>query len=147
MSNTDLTKLRSPHFSIAELCASDTAKVKRIDNTPSEEVVSNLMALIWNVLEPARVQLGCPIIVTSGYRSPELNKEIGGVSNSQHQYGQAADLVCTNREDKLRLFDILKRMDIDQLLFEKNSKGTQWIHVSFKTDGTNRNYVCSNYKA
>ena len=97
------------------------------------------------VLEPARCQLGAPVIVTSGYRCPALNKAVGGVGNSQHMMGQAADLVCSKYEDKRRLFDILSGMDIDQLLWETNSKGTQWIHVSFVGHGVNRHMIRNNY--
>ncbi|MBQ1780443.1 MAG: hypothetical protein II001_03310, partial [Bacteroidales bacterium] len=60
--------------------------------------------------------------------------------------GQAADLVCSKYEDKRRLFDILSKMDIDQLLWETNSKGTQWIHVSFVGIGQNRHMIRNNYK-
>lgn len=144
---TNYNAIRTPHFTIAELCASDTSKAKGIDNTPNEDVVNNLIALAWNILEPARRELGVPIIVTSGFRCKALNKTVGGVANSQHQYGEAVDLVCKKREDKLRLFKILSEMDVDQLLYETNKQGTQWIHVSFKQDGSNRHYVNNNYKA
>ena len=123
------------------------ATKKKIPNEPDEEVTSNLMALIYNILEPARTRLGVPIIVTSGYRCEKLNKAVGGVANSQHIKGQAADLVCTKRADKLALFDILATMDVDQLLFETNKAGTQWVHVSYNPEGNNRHKVNKNYKA
>ncbi len=137
--------IRTEHFTLAELCASDTAKARGIDNTPPVEAVRNLCDLMTEVLEPARDKLGVPIIVTSGYRCPALNKAVGGVASSQHVRGQAADLVCAKQEDKKRLFDILAKMDIDQLLWETNSKGTQWIHVSFDAHGVNRQMVRRNY--
>ncbi len=135
------------YFSIGELLYSDTALEKKINNLKTTpEIEDNLRALIENVLEPARVRLGVPIIVTSGYRCPALNSAVGGVANSQHTKGQAADLVCTNAADKRRLFAILSEMDVDQLLYEKNKKGTTWVHVSYA--GTkNRHDIRDNYLA
>ena len=141
-----LKEIRTEHFNLAEMCHSDTAVAKGIDNTPTVEAVSNLCQLMTEVLEPARQKLGAPVIVTSGYRCPALNKAVGGVSSSQHMTGQAADLVCSKYEDKRRLFDILSKMDIDQLLWETNSKGTQWIHVSFVGHGQNRHMIRNNYQ-
>ena len=143
---TTIKDIRTEHFNLAELCASDTATAKGIDNTPTVEATQNLCQLMTEVLEPARCQLGAPVIVTSGYRCPALNKAVGGVGNSQHMMGQAADLVCTKLEDKKRLFTILSGMDIDQLLWETNSKGTQWIHVSFVAHGVNRHMIRNNYQ-
>ena len=137
--------IKSEHFSLWELCKSGEAEKRGFDNTPTGEAARNLCDLITEVLEPARRSLGAPIIVTSGYRCPALNKAVGGVSNSQHLTGQAADLVCTRYEDKRRLFEILKEMDIDQLLWERNSKGTKWVHVSFVAHGENRQMVRDNY--
>lgn len=142
----ELKDIKTEHFSLMELVHSDKAEQFKIDNTPTVEVVKNLCDLMTEVLEPARIKLGVPIIVRSGYRCPRLNQIVGGVHNSQHMRGQAADLVCTKLEDKKRLFEILKDMDIDQLLWETNSKGTQWIHVSFDQHGTNRQMVRNNYK-
>lgn len=142
----ELKEIRTPHFSLEELVKSDTANAKGIANTPSVGVLRNLCQLVEEVLEPARVKLGVPIIVTSGYRSVELNKAVGGVSNSQHIKGQAADLICTKYEDKKRLFEILKTMDIDQLLWEINTKGNQWVHVSYVGKGKNRKMIRDNYK-
>lgn len=136
---------RIDHFTLAELVKSDTAKARGIDNTPPADVEENLKRLMTCVLEPARIALGAPIIITSGYRCPKLNKVVGGVSNSQHVTGQAADLVCKKYEDKRRLFSILAQMDIDQLLYERNSAGVQWVHVSFVEHGKNRHMVRDNY--
>ena len=77
------------YFTISELCKSDTAIEKGIDNTPSSEVVERLNMLIDNVLDPLREWYGKPIYISSGYRCPELNKAVGGVSNSFHTIGCA----------------------------------------------------------
>ena len=84
------------HFTIAELCRSNTATAKKIDNTPTEQVEKNLKALVENVLDPVREKLGRPITVNCGYRSPKLNNAVGGVSNSQHVTGEAADIESYN---------------------------------------------------
>nr|UWI30843.1 MAG: Peptidase M15 [Bacteriophage sp.] len=133
------------YFTFEELVNSDTAKEKNIDNVPNFEHIVNLYCLCDKVLDPARKELGRPITVTSGYRSPELNKEVGGVSNSQHLTGCAADLKCTNL---VELFDILsENPEIDQLLFEDNGV-TRWIHVSIPEQGkTPRRQINRNYKA
>lgn len=144
----NLNEIRTQHFTMTELCESETATRKHINNTPTNgNIIAALSNLMTQVLEPARQQLGVPIIVSSGYRCERLNKAVGGVANSQHTKGQAADLVCTRKEDKLRLFDILEAMDIDQLLWETNSKGTQWIHVSYVSPEKNRHYINRNYRA
>ncbi len=142
----ELSQIRTEHFALEELVKSEQAAINGIQNIPSIGVLRNLCSLLIEVLEPARVKLGAPIIVTSGYRNVALNTIVGGGKNSQHIRGQAADLVCKKLADKRQLFEILKTMDIDQLLWETNSKGTQWIHVSYRADGKNRHYIHNNYK-
>lgn len=80
------------NFTLEELVRSPTASRLSIPNTPSESVMHNLILLCNNILQPLRNAYGKPIIVNSGYRSPELNKAIGGAKNSQHMRGQAADI-------------------------------------------------------
>ena len=80
------------HFTIEELCASATAKAKGIDNKPNTQQVINLVYLAAYVLEPLRVAMNEPIKISSGFRCRELNAKVGGVYNSQHVKGQAADL-------------------------------------------------------
>ena len=125
----------SAHFTLEEMVASSTAKAKKIDNTPTQEVINNLKELCVNVLEPLRVALGKPISVTSGFRCAKLNKAIGGASNSQHQTGQAADIqvkgmtpkqVC-DKIDELVRKGIIK--GYDQLIEEYGATG--WCHVSY----------------
>lgn len=131
------------HFTYEEMWASKTAQVKRINNLPTPEAAANFAILCCNVLEPARVAYGGPINVTSGYRCPRLNTAAGGKPNSQHLQGRAADLTCA---DMGRLFSILSAMDVDQLLYEYDSKGNRWIHVSYNAEG-NRNHVDDHYKS
>ena len=130
----------SEHFSLEELISSDTAKAKKIDNTPDYESAARLAVLANKVLEPARMELGSPITISSGYRCAKLNKAVGGVSNSQHLFGEAADLRCKDIPTMRKLFAILTKMDCDQILYEKNSAGAVWIHVSYRAEGNRHDY-------
>ncbi len=120
------------HFTITELCASDTAKKQGIYNEPTAAVADNLVRLTENILDPLREAYGKPIRVNSGYRSRSLNKAVGGASNSQHLEGKAADIVGTpnNRTENTILFNLIQNLHLpfDQLIDES---GMTWIHVSF----------------
>lgn len=134
------------NFTLNELIYSTTAEKNKINNTPSQPVIKNLKALCENVLQPLRNNLGCPIVITSGFRCAVLNKRVGGASNSQHLYGQAADLVVPQKNLK-DVFNYIKaHLPYDQLLYEY-SKRDKWIHVSYRTDGHNRKQAIDNYKA
>lgn len=116
------------YFTLAELLNSSTAKRLNIDNTPTFDVVDNLNRLA-SYLDDIRTKYGKPITVTSGFRSIALNKAVGGVANSQHTKGLAADLVCTDME---KLVSIIRETgEYDQLITEhrKGSK-SYWVHVS-----------------
>ena len=129
------------YFTIEELCHSDTANARGIDNTPTEEVKENLQALIENVLDPLRAWYGKPIYVNSGYRCTELNKTVGGVNNSQHVNGEAADIDVFDEKENRKIFDyIVNYLNFDQCLWENNGA---WIHVSYKREGGNRKQVLS----
>ena len=82
----------SPHFTLEEMTASDTARKLGICNKAPSGIVKNLGYLANNLLEPLRSLLGKPILITSGYRCEELNKAVGGSATSQHRYGQAVDI-------------------------------------------------------
>lgn len=133
------------YFTLKEFIKSNTAKAHNIDNTPTFEIVANLHRLSEFILTPTRCKYGKPIIVTSGYRCTELNTLVGGVKNSQHLYGCAADLVCA---DMRTLFNLLRTNQyVDQLLYESNGKST-WIHVSIANNGKlPRHNIIDNYKA
>lgn len=133
------------YFSIKELCKSDTAIRKKIDNHPTPEIENNLKTLIEECLDPIREKYGKPITVTSGYRCDRLNREVGGKSNSQHLKGEAADLVGNTNVKTKEIFDIAKQLgNYDQLLFETNGKGSKWVHISYKKTG-NRKQCIDNY--
>ena len=128
------TILLSKNFTLAELTASDTAKARGIKNEPGLQETVNLTALVHNVLQPLRTAMGEPIKIGSGFRCQQLNKAVGGVSNSQHLTGQAADLCIDGDIQKGRKWFeyIRKHLPFDQLIWEKNPKtGSCWVHVSF----------------
>jgi hypothetical protein len=136
------------HFTIEELCASDTAKAKGISNKPNMQQMINLVYLAAYVLEPLRVAMGESIKISSGFRSEALNKAVGGVFNSQHKKGQAADLcIDGNIEKGKRWFNYIRQhLPFDQLIWEHDKKGTYWVHVSyvFPDFGKNRRQVIDN---
>ena len=116
------------YFKLSEFINSATANRLGIDNTPSFEVVDNLNRLA-DYLDGIRAKFGKPILISSGYRCPMLNKAVGGVVNSQHLKGLAADLVCSDMEKLLSI--IRETKGFDQVITEHN-KGSKsyWIHVS-----------------
>ncbi len=116
-----------------ELYASATATAKGINNKPSVQQMINLVYLTAYVLEPLRVAMGEPIKIGSGFRCQALNKAVGGVYNSQHMKGQAADLcIDGDRQKGRKWFNYIKNhLPFDQLIWEHNAKGTYWVHVSF----------------
>ena len=126
-----------PNFELSEFLESDTARRKKIDNFPSFEVVEHLKELTSTILQPLRSAWGSGIVVTSGYRCPELNKALSGASDtSVHPLGYASDLQPSNGEfDKFVIFaqDFLMRNGIpfDQLIVESN-KGSRWLHIGLK---------------
>lgn len=131
----------SRSFTLEEMVFSQTAVRKGIRNKPSPRHVEALRALCGVILQPLRDSLDAPLSVTSGYRSPDLNRAIGGAKHSQHMDGQAADLMCFS----LSTADVFKRvlqlgLPFDQLIYEGGRK-SMWVHVSFNADGTNRGEI------
>lgn len=131
------------YFKLSEFINSATANRLGIDNIPSFEVVDNLNRLA-DYLDVIRAKFGKPILISSGYRCPMLNKAVGGVVNSQHLKGLAADLVCSDMEKLLSI--IRETKGFDQVITEHN-KGSKsyWIHVSVApVFGKPRNQVIIN---
>ena len=120
------------YFTINELTRSNVAMRLEINNMPDQTTLKDLRSLIANVLDPLRRAWGAPIIVTSGYRCPRLNKIVGGVPHSQHVLGQAADIrtVDGTPAENRRLFQLVKELKLpfDQLIDEYNYA---WVHVSY----------------
>ena len=135
----------SEHFKLSEFTRSATATARKIDNTPSQEVISNLKVLCQNVLEPLREFAQQPVVISSGYRCPQLNIKVGGVYSSQHTLGEACDIrlpvskhttqcdgkAHTDKEVLNSWFDwIVTNTDFDQAIIETANGKDFWIHVS-----------------
>lgn len=131
-----MTMVQTAHwpanFSLAEFTRSAKAQSLRIENTPAPEVVPRLLATA-HMLQRIRDRLGKPIIITSGYRCPALNKAVGGVTSSDHQSGQAADIVApgfgTPHALAAWIAPRVAEFGVGQLILE-GVKGKQWVHLS-----------------
>jgi zinc D-Ala-D-Ala carboxypeptidase len=123
------------YFTLDELTVSQTAVRRRIPNQPGEAETAALCALCANVLDPLRELIGVPVVVTSGYRSPRLNRAVGGAATSQHCKGEAADIIAPGLTP-LELAAAIRRagLPFDQLIEE----GGRWVHVSHRASGRNR---------
>ncbi|HWQ34345.1 MAG TPA: D-Ala-D-Ala carboxypeptidase family metallohydrolase [Blastocatellia bacterium] len=124
----------SDHFTLEEMTFSQTAVRHGLSNQPGAAEIENLKALCANVLEPLRALVARPLQISSGYRSPELNRRIGGAATSQHCRGEAADLIVPGLTVE-QLIQLIASADlpVDQVIHE----GT-WLHVSHTTHRPNR---------
>ena len=134
----------TPHFKLSEFTKSSTATVRHIDNTPNEEQIANLRYLCEQILEPLRQHFNTPVLISSGYRCPELNKAVGGSKTSNHMFGYAADLhipdIATGREWFTWIKD---NCQFDELIWEHSTPTSNdyWIHVAIHRNGPNRQKV------
>lgn len=126
------------YFTEAEFTRSATAKKLGIKNTMLPIQRQHFVQMRDDILNPFREEWGTPIIVTSGFRCPALNQAVGGVKTSAHLFGWGIDMVPSGGRDVGELFDALKwwllRKDkrFDQLLMERDSKGTEWVHFGYR---------------
>jgi hypothetical protein len=129
------------HFTLDELKHSNTAKAEGINNEPGPSEVKALRALCAAVLDPLRDKLGRSIVVNCAYRSPMLNKRVGGVASSQHLSGQAADIQAPG-VPVVDLFKLIVQQDLpfDQIIYEAKNATSKWVHVSH-VDGANRGEI------
>ena len=139
----------SKHISYKEGVYSRTATRLGIKNNPNAEQMKNMIAIAEEVFEPLRTYVGGPIKINSFFRSPELNKAIGGSGKSQHCHGQAIDLDdtfgrCTNAE----MFEFIKNnLNFDQIIWEFGDEtNPDWVHVSYVSPEQNRNRCLQAYK-
>lgn len=128
------------NFSYDELIASSTAKRLGLDNTPNEKEKEKLRELAEYILQPIRDAWKSPIIVNSAFRSEAVNKAVGGVKNSQHRLGEAADIRPIKMNEGGKLYRMIQNMvnrgliTVGQCIWEYgNSKNPQWVHVSLPT--------------
>ena len=126
----------SKNFTVEEMVATSH---RRLQDTPALEVVQNLQKLCVLVLQPLRDTIGAPVYINSGYRSKRLNARVGGVPNSRHLQGRAADIHCDNLDYAKVIFDILRQNKyVEKVILEKRRPtpnpsrkggGSCWVHV------------------
>ena len=139
----------SKHVSYKEGINSMTAVRLGIDNTPNDEQLSNMELIANEIFEPLRAYVGGPIKINSFFRSPELNKAIGGSSKSQHCKGQAMDIDDTfGRMTNAEMYHWIKEyLDFDQMIWEfGDDDNPNWVHVSYVSPEENRNRCLRAYK-
>jgi len=138
----------SPHFMLSEFSRSLTATAQNIDNTPSLNIVSNLQYLCEKILEPLREFAKRPVFISSGFRCPQLNKAVGGVSSSNHLSGYAADISIPDNDTGKVWFNWMKKNlpEYDELIMEKATPSSTkyWLHVAIRQGGNNRKKVVEN---
>lgn len=140
----NLRERLSKNFTLGELIKSNIATRLGIDNTPSPEVVENLRNVATYILQPVRDWAGVPVVVSSGYRSPILNKEAKGSSTSQHMTGSAVDFEIPGVSNYEVAAWIRDNLEFDQLILEFYTPGdpnSGWVHCSYVTNRPNRKEV------
>ena len=139
----------SEHISYKEGVYSRTATRLDIDNEPNNEQMDNMCLIAQEVFEPLRMWVGGPIKINSFFRSPELNKAIGGSGKSQHCHGQAIDLDDTfGRATNAEMYYFIKKhLDFDQMIWEFGDEDNpDWVHISYVSESENRNRCLQAYK-
>lgn len=139
----------SDHISYKEGVYSITADRLGLENKPNEEQLSNMKTLAEKVFEPLRKWVNGPIKINSFFRSPELNKAIGGSAKSQHCHGQAIDIDDTfGKRSNAEMFTYVKEMlDFDQMIWEfGDNENPNWVHISYVSKDKNRNRCLKAYK-
>ena len=139
----------SNHISYREGVYSITAKRLGLDNTPNNEQLNNMELIAHEVFEPLRTYVGGPIKINSFFRSPKLNKAIGGSSRSQHCKGQAMDIDDTyGRMTNAEMYHFIKEhLDFDQIIWEfGDDDNPDWVHVSYVSEEDNRRRCLKAYR-
>jgi len=131
----------SEHVSYKEGTRSTTAIRRGISNNPDNEQLANMELLAEKVFEPLREWVGGPIKINSFFRSPELNKAIGGSAKSQHCHGQAIDIDDTyGKVANSEMYHYVKsNLDFDQMIWEfGDDDNPDWVHISYVSEEDNR---------
>jgi putative chitinase len=130
----------TPHFTLAEMIVSPTAKRLGLPNTPTPAHIENMRYCCEKILEPVRAKFG-PVQVNSSYRAPAVNKAVGGSATSQHVNGQAIDFEVPGVDNKKVADWIGDNLEFDQVILEfytSGDKNSGWVHASIKKEGGNR---------
>ena len=130
----------STTFTLEELIHSNNAKQKGLKNEPTQDHIENLKLLCEYVLEPIREKIGCPLVISSGYRSEKVNALVGGSKTSQHILGQAADIqIFDKTKTNTDLFNTIVEMvknnelQVGQVIWEFGEDIPNWVHMSLPT--------------
>ena len=141
------------NFHMSELIHSNTAVNRGIKNTPSALHKKNLIEATKNLFQPTRDLLGAAMLISSGYRSPALNRVVGGSSSSAHSYGLAIDFTCPSFGNPRKIASYLvaefkkRGIKFDQLILEFPDSGSSWIHLGYKSpSNSQRNQVLTAVK-
>ena len=125
------------HFTLEEMTRSNIARQKGVKNEPNESQIENLKLLCEYILEPIREKIGCPLVISSGYRSEKINTLVGGSKTSQHLLGSATDIQIFDKKlNNKDLFDIIVSMvknneiQVGQVIWEFGETEPNWVHVS-----------------
>ena len=132
------------NFSLSELIKSQTAERCDIYNLPDKEHIESLQKLCDNILQPIRDYFKKPVVISSGYRSPELSQKIGSSSRSQHCKGEAADLEIPGISNKELADFINENLSFDQVILEFHNPdeiNSGWVHVSYVSDRNRSEYL------
>jgi len=130
----------TPHFTLAEMIVSPTAKRLGLPNTPTPAHIENMRYCCEKILEPVRAKFG-PVQVNSSYRAPAVNKAVGGSATSQHVNGQAIDFEVPGVDNKKVADWVADNLEFDQVILEfytAGDKNSGWVHASIKKEGGNR---------
>ena len=139
----------SKHISYRGGIRSTTADRLGIDNKPGQVELVNMEVIAERIFEPLREWVGGPIRINSFYRSPKLNKAIGGSKRSQHIEGRAMDIDDTyGHKTNAEMFNYIKQnLDFDQMIWEFGTDDNpNWVHVSYVSEDSNRNRCLKAYK-
>jgi hypothetical protein len=136
----------SEHLALSEVIRSESAKRNGISNMPSPEHIENFKLLAEKVFEPIRNNFRCPIHISSGYRSKELNTLVGGSATSQHCTAEALDVDMDGTPHGVTnkmVFEFIKSsLEFDQLIWEFGTEeNPDWVHVSYESTGKQRKQV------
>jgi len=139
----------SKNITYDEAIHSQTAKRLGIENKPNDEQLGNMLTVAQMIFQPLREWVGGPIKINSFFRSPELNKAIGGSSKSQHCKGQAIDIDDVyGHASNAAMFDWIRaNLDYDQMIWEFGTdQNPSWVHISYVDKQSNRNRCLKAYK-
>ena len=130
------------HFNLAEMIVSPTAKRLGLSNNPTAEHIANMKFVCEKILEPVRAHFGKPVQINSSYRSPLVNKAVGGSPTSQHSNGEAVDFEIPGISNKVVADWVADNLEFDQVILEfynaKDGTNSGWVHASIKRNGQNR---------